>query len=417
MSGANRFLQRRIGKTAVVGTGLSGAVIGRELAEAGHEVDIFDTRAHIAGNCHTERDRETGVMVHVYGPHIFHTDDREVWDYVNRFQTFMPYKNRVKTTVKGRVYSLPINLHTINQFFGKTFRPDEARAFIAELADGSISNPTTFEEQALRFVGRELYEAFLKGYTQKQWGCSPAELPSSILKRLPVRFNYDDNYFFHRYQGMPQHGYTDMVSRILDHANITIHLETRFRRGQQTDFDHVFYSGPLDGYFDYECGRLGYRTLDFERFTYEGDYQGCAVMNYADASVPYTRVTEHKHFSPWEDRTGSVCYREFSRACGADDIPYYPIRLVDDAEQLAHYAARAVEEPCVTFVGRLGTYRYLDMDVTVREALDTARRYLSARAGGDRMPAFLHPPIEPRELAREYADLPRSGMEDLRASR
>ncbi|WP_416799028.1 UDP-galactopyranose mutase [Ciceribacter azotifigens] len=415
MSGKSRFTPR-VERIAVVGAGLSGAVIARELAEAGHEVDVFDIRTHVAGNCHTERDRETGVMVHVYGPHIFHTDDREVWDYVNRFQTFMPYRNRVKTTVKGEVYSLPINLHTINQFFGKAFRPEEARAFIADLADRSISNPQTFEEQALRFVGRELYEAFLKGYTQKQWGCSPAQLPSSILKRLPLRFNYDDNYFFHKHQGMPQHGYTDMVSRILDHANVAVHLETRFLRGRQGDFDHVFYSGPLDGYFDYEFGRLGYRTLDFERFTYDGDYQGCAVMNYADVSVPYTRVTEHKHFSPWEDRTGSVCYREFSRACGVDDVPYYPIRLVEDTEQLARYAARAVEEHSVTFVGRLGTYRYLDMDVTVREALDTARRYLSARAGGERMPAFLHPPVRPHDVPSEQVDLLPLRTEGLRAS-
>lgn len=383
----------RIEKIAIVGAGLSGAVIGRELALAGHEIDVFDTRSHIAGNCHTERDPATGVMVHVYGPHIFHTNDREVWDYVNGFQTFKPYQNRVKTTSGAQVYSLPINLHTINQFFGKTFRPDEARAFIEAQADKSIAEPKTFEEQALRFVGKDLYEAFFKGYTQKQWGCAPAELPASILKRLPVRFNYDDNYFFHKYQGMPENGYTDMVARVLDHENIAVHLKTRFHSDRVKDYDHVFYSGPLDGYFDYAYGRLGYRTLDFERFTHEGDYQGCAVMNYGDAGVPYTRVTEHKHFSPWEDHSGSVCYREFSRACGPDDIPYYPIRLMEEKEQLAHYVERAMREPSTTFVGRLGTYRYLDMDVTIREALDTARLYLSARQDGAAMPTFLHPPL------------------------
>ncbi|MEX3010661.1 UDP-galactopyranose mutase [Hoeflea sp. TYP-13] len=380
-------------KIAAVGAGLSGAVIARELAEAGHRVEVFDTRNHIAGNCHTERDQETGVMVHVYGPHIFHTDDREVWDYVNGFQKFMPYKNRVKTTISGLVYSLPINLHTINQFFGKCFRPDEARAFIDAQADKTIEEPQTFEEQALRYVGRDLYEAFLKGYTQKQWGCSPRELPASILKRLPVRFSYDDNYFFHKYQGMPENGYTDMIGRILDHAHITVNLRTRFHRGQKDDFDHVFYSGPLDGYFDYEKGQLGYRTLDFERFTHEGDYQGCAVMNYADLSVPHTRVTEHKHFSPWEKHAGSVCYLEFSRSCGLEDIPYYPIRLVREKEQLAQYVSRAELEKSVTFVGRLGTYRYLDMDVTIREALDTARLYMSKCAHGTPMPAFLQSSI------------------------
>jgi UDP-galactopyranose mutase len=380
-------------KIAIVGAGLSGAVIGRELAEAGHEIEIFDARDHIAGNCHTERDEETGVMLHVYGPHIFHTDDAEVWDYVNRFQTFMPYKNRVKTTSNGQVYSLPINLHTINQFYSRNFRPDEARTFIEEQADKTIAEPKTFEEQALRFVGKDLYEAFFKGYTEKQWGCSPTDLPASILKRLPVRFNYDDNYFFHKYQGMPENGYTDMIGRILDHPNIAVNLGTHFQRTEATGFRHVFYSGPLDGYFDYEFGRLGYRTLDFERFTYEGDYQGCAVMNYGEVSVPYTRITEHKHFSPWEDHAGSVCYREFSRACGPEDIPYYPIRLVKEKEQLADYVARAEQETAVTFVGRLGTYRYLDMDVTIREALDTARLYLSKKDAGASMPAFLHSPM------------------------
>lgn len=381
------------GRIAIVGAGLSGAVIGRALAKEGYTVEIFDSRSHIAGNCHTERDADTGVMVHVYGPHIFHTDDDEVWDYVNRFATFMPYKNRVKTTSQGQVFSLPVNLHTINQFFGKTLRPDEARAFLETQADTSITDPQTFEEQALRFVGRDLYEAFFKGYTQKQWGCSPTALPASILKRLPVRFNYDDNYFFHKHQGMPENGYTDLVRGILDQPGITLHLGTVFRRSQKDAFDHVFYSGPLDGYFDYENGQLGYRTLDFERFTYDGDYQGCAVMNYGDVSVPYTRITEHKHFSPWETHQGSVCYREFSRECGLDDIPYYPIRLVEEKQQLAAYVRRAEEESDITFVGRLGTYRYLDMDVTIREALDTARLFLDRRAAGAVMPAFLHSPV------------------------
>ena len=377
----------------MVGAGLSGAVIGRHLAEAGHQITIVDARNHVAGNCHTERDDATGVMVHVYGPHIFHTDDAEVWEYVNQYARFMPYKNRVKATSGGAVYSLPINLHTINQFYDKTMRPDEAKAFIENIGDASITDPQTFEEQALRFVGPDLYEAFFKGYTQKQWGCSPTELPASILKRLPVRFNYDDNYFFHQFQGMPEHGYTAMVEAILDHANINVHLSTRFTRDQAAAYDHVFYSGPLDGYFDYELGRLGYRTLDFEQFSYDGDYQGCAVMNYGEVDVPYTRITEHKHFSPWESHEGSVCYREFSRACESEDIPYYPIRQVKEKALLAEYVARANQESGVTFVGRLGTYRYLDMDVTIREALDTARGCLAAWAEGQDQPVFAVPPL------------------------
>lgn len=377
----------------MVGAGLSGAVIGRMLAEAGHKVTVRDARGHIAGNCHTERDAGSGVMVHVYGPHIFHTDDAEVWDYVNRFETFEPYRNRVKTTSQGAVYSLPVNLHTINQFFGKTLRPDEARAFLETKADTSITDPQTFEDQALRFVGPELYEAFFKGYTIKQWGCSPRDLPASILKRLPVRFNYDDNYFFHKFQGMPREGYTAMVARILDHANITVELNRPVTRDEAGAFDHVFYAGPIDGWFDYKLGRLGYRTLDFERFDHIGDWQGCAVMNYGDVEVPYTRITEHKHFAPWESHEGSVLYREFSRACEAGDIPYYPIRQVAEKTLLADYVDLAMAEPNVTFVGRLGTYRYLDMDVTIREALDCGRAFLKAQAEGVAMPAFTVNPL------------------------
>ena len=377
----------------MVGAGLSGAVIGRMLADAGRDVTVVESRSHVAGNCHTERDADSGVMVHIYGPHIFHTDDAEVWDYVNSFQPFMPYVNRVKTTSGGRVFSLPINLHTINQFFGLTLRPDEAKAFLATKGDASIIDPQTFEEQALRFVGAELYEAFFKGYTQKQWGCHPSALPASILKRLPVRFDYNDNYFAHRFQGMPQQGYTAMVAAILDHPRITVHLNTRFTRAMAAEHDHVFYAGPLDGYFDHQLGRLGYRTLDFERFSYNGDYQGCAVMNQGDVAVPFTRITEHKHFSPWESHQGSVLYREFSRDCGPDDIPYYPVRLVDEKAMLTRYVELAQAEQNVTFVGRLGTYRYLDMDVTIREALDTGRAFLAHIKAGTRMPAFAVAPV------------------------
>ncbi|SFU21329.1 UDP-galactopyranose mutase [Sedimentitalea nanhaiensis] len=377
-----------------VGAGLSGAVIGRHLAEAGHAITVVDSRGHVGGNCHTQRDADTGVMVHVYGPHIFHTDDAEVWDYVNRFAAFLPYKNRVKATTGGAVYSLPVNLHTINQFFGKTLRPDEAHAFITgEQADTSIEDPQTFEEQAMRFVGKDLYEAFFKGYTMKQWGCHPSALPASILKRLPVRFNYDDNYFFHRFQGMPEQGYTAMIEAILDHPGIAVRLNTVFERAQAEAYDHVFYSGPLDGWFDFELGRLGYRTLDFERFTYDGDYQGCAVMNYGEVEVPYTRITEHKHFAPWEEHAGSVCYREFSRAAEPEDIPYYPIRQVAEKALLSDYVARAEQAQGVSFVGRLGTYRYLDMDVTIREALDAARAFAAHAQDGTKPPAFFTAPL------------------------
>lgn len=372
----------------IVGAGFSGAVIGRQLAEHGHKVKIIDSRDHIAGNSYDERDVETGVMVHTYGPHIFHTDNELVWNFVNKYATMMPYVNRVKATVNGQVFSLPINLHTINQFFKKSCSPTEAKALIAEKGDSTITEPLSFEEQALRFVGKELYEAFFKGYTIKQWGMSPAQLPASILKRLPIRFNYDDNYFNHKFQGMPKDGYTKMIAGILEHPNISVLLNTKYQPEMREQYDHLFYSGPLDAFFDFQFGRLGYRTLDFEKFKVQGDFQGCAVMNYCEQEVPYTRITEHKYFSPWEQHEGSVCYKEFSRACEENDIPYYPIRQVGEMSLLEKYVALAEQEENITFIGRLGTYRYLDMDVTIAEALKTAQTYLETQEQSSPMPVF-----------------------------
>lgn len=376
----------------IVGAGFSGAILARSLAERNYQVSVVDTRDHLAGNCHSERDTESGVMVHKYGPHIFHTQEKRVWNYVTSFMEFMPYVNRVKSTVNGSVYSLPINLHTINQFFGKTFDPAEAKSFIQSVGDQSIGEPANFEEQALKFVGKDLYEAFFKGYTEKQWGLDPKELPASILKRLPVRFTYDDNYFNHPYQGMPKDGYTELVRRILDHPNISVELGKKVSRAEAQGFEHVFYSGPIDEWFGYSEGRLGYRTLDFIEI--RGDeIQGCAVMNYGDPSVPFTRIAEHKHFSPWETTKSSVAFKEFSRPCEEGDIPYYPIRLVNEQALLKRYVDMAKKESNVSFVGRLGTYRYLDMDVTILEAMKTAEQFLALQGKGEAIPAFFVEPI------------------------
>ncbi|KFD19870.1 UDP-galactopyranose mutase [Tatumella ptyseos ATCC 33301] len=373
----------------IVGAGLTGAVIARELAEAGHGICIIDSRSHIAGNCYSERDARTGIMIHTYGPHIFHTDNQTVWDYIQRFCTMMPYMNRVKATAAGQVFSLPINLHTINQYFHTTCSPGQAKALIDSKSDKSLTDPQNFEQQALRFIGRELYQTFFEGYTLKQWGIAPSALPAAILKRLPVRFTYDDNYFSHRYQGMPRDGYTALAAAILDHPLISVELNRSFQPEDRGCCDHVFFTGPLDAYYQFAYGRLGYRTLDFEKFYDEGEFQGTAVMNYCDPDIPFTRITEHKYFSPWETHQGSVCYREYSRQSEPGDIPYYPVRQVDEQTMLAHYAARARQETQVTFAGRLATYRYIDMDTSIAEARIAANRYLRSLQDAVPMPAFV----------------------------
>lgn len=374
-------------KIAIAGAGFSGAVIARVLAEAGWEIDIFDPRSHIAGNCHTERDEESGVMVHKYGPHLFHTSNEEVWEFINRFGKFNTFKYRVKATAAGEVYSLPVNLHTINQLFGKSFSPAQAKAFIESLAEKG-GEPANFEEQALRFVGRDIYTTFFYGYTLKQWGMDPKLLPASILKRLPVRFDYNDEYFNHKYQAIPVDGYTEIARAMLDSPKIKLHLGRSICANEVSGYAHFFYTGSLDGYFNYSLGRLGYRTLDFEVIRYKGDFQGCPQMNYCDSSVPHTRITEHKHFMPWEAHENSICYKEFSRLAGPGDIPYYPIRLVAEQVLLKAYMDLALKEEGVTFIGRLATYRYLDMDVTIGEALKCAKQFLESQKNASRMPAF-----------------------------
>ena len=380
---------------AIVGAGFSGAVVARELAEAGHLANVFDTRDHVAGNCYTAR-HETGVMVHTYGPHIFHTQHEHVWQYINRFGEMMPYRHKVKAISQDTMYSLPVNLKTINQFFDQDFDAQQAEDFIQSKADTTITNPVSFEDQGLRFVGRELYDAFFAGYTAKQWGVDPKELPASILARLPVRFNDDDSYFNHPYQAIPKDGYTPIVTAILNHPSIKVHLSTRFDPSSHSEFgefDHVVWTGPIDAFFNFEFGRLGYRTLDFVPEISDGDYQGHPVVNYCDVDVPYTRITEHKHFAPWEDHARTVVYREFSRICGETDTPYYPIRLVKEKEQLLNYVQRARSAKGVTFIGRLATYRYLDMDVTIHEALLASKAMLECLAKQQPMPSFSVDPM------------------------
>jgi UDP-galactopyranose mutase len=361
----------------IVGAGFSGAVIAEQLSKRpGYKILVIDERSHVGGNCYTERDDSTGVMVHKYGPHIFNTDNEDVWNYINNFCEMVPYINRVKTVYKEKVYSMPINLHTINQFFGKNFNPKEAEEFISDLGDKTITEPKNFEERALKMIGRDLYDAFFYGYTKKQWGCEPTELPASILKRLPIRFNYDDNYYANPLQGIPKDGYTAIFDKLLKHPSIEVKLNTKFNENfNAEEFDHIFYSGPIDSFFKNKFGRLTYRTVYFEREESTGDYQGNAVINYADPKIPYTRVHEHKHFTPWENHDKTVSFKEFSKETSENDIPFYPKRLESDLQKLDLYQAEAEKLINYTFIGRLATYKYMDMHHIIKEALDVCSNF------------------------------------------
>lgn len=377
-------------KFLIIGAGLSGTVLANRLSnELDCTIDIWDERDHIAGNCHTQRDEKTGIMVHEYGPHIFNTDKKEIWDFVNSFMEFKPYVHRVKAMSNGKVYSLPVNLHTINQFFNKTLTPEEAKEFLETQADKSIEDPQNFEEQAMRFIGKDLYKAFFYGYTKKQWGCEPTELPASILKRIPVRFNYDDNYHNNIYTGIPVEGYTGLIEKFIDNEKIMVTLNRKFSSSDDTSsYDHVFYTGPIDAWFNYRYGRLGYRTVTFETIYGKGDMQGVTQMNYCDADVEHTRITEHKHFTYWEKHDDTICFKEFSKETTEEDIPYYPKRLQQDKTRLMQYRNDAEQLEKTSFLGRLATYRYMDMHHVIGEALDYAKVFIAALQSGTKAPVF-----------------------------
>jgi len=377
-------------KYLIIGAGFSGTVLANQLVNnSGCNIDIWDERDHIGGNCHTERDKETGIMVHQYGPHIFNTDKKEIWDFVNSMGEFRPYVHRVKAMSNGKVYSLPVNLHTINQLFGKSFTPAEAKVFLETLADDSITDPQNFEEQALRFIGKELYYAFFYGYTKKQWGCEPTELPASILKRIPVRFNYDDNYHNNIFTGIPVDGYSAIINKLIEHDNIQVTLSKKFEPGMDiSGYDHVFFTGPIDAWFNYKYGRLGYRTVTFETFYADGDYQGTTQMNFCDENVPYTRITEHKHFTNWEQHDKTICFKEFSKETEPSDIPYYPKRLAADKDLLLRYRKDAEQLEHVSFLGRLATYRYMDMHNVIGEALDFSKAFIECSRNTQKPPVF-----------------------------
>lgn len=366
----------------IVGSGFFGLTIAERAATTlGLKVTVIDRRPHIGGNAYSSADPDTGIEVHEYGAHLFHTSNERVWEYVNRFTAFTDYTHRVYTNYRGEVYPLPINLGTINQFFRASYTPDEARALIAEQASEiATSAATNLEEKAISLIGRPLYEAFIRDYTEKQWQTPATELPASVISRLPVRYTYDNRYFNDTHEGLPVDGYTAWIERMADHPNIEVRLDTDFftaadgmDKASAVGSVPIVYTGPIDRYFDYAGGELAWRTLDFEREVLPtGDFQGTSVMNYADASVPFTRIHEFRHFHPERttyptDRT--VIMREFSRFASRDDEPYYPVNTPADREALLAYRELQQGEKDVFFGGRLGTYQYLDMHMAIGSAL------------------------------------------------
>lgn len=365
----------------VVGSGLFGLTIAEQAAtELGLKVALLDRRSHIGGNAYSEKEKQTGIEVHRYGAHLFHTSNERVWEYVNRFTDFTNYVHRVYTRHNGIVYPMPINLGTINQFFNAAYSPAEAKALIAEQA-GELAgtDPQNLNDKGISLIGRPLYEAFIKHYTAKQWQTPPEELPASIISRLPVRYTYDNRYFNDKYEGLPVDGYTAWLERMAAHPNIEVHLNTDFfEPGHEYSRENVLgqipvvYTGPVDRYFDYAEGDLSWRTIDLEEEVLPiEDFQGCSVMNYPDADVPFTRIHEFRHFHPERDYTkdATVIMREFSRFANKGDEPYYPVNTAVDREKLLAYRDLAKGEDNVLFGGRLGTYKYLDMHMAIASAL------------------------------------------------
>lgn len=367
----------------IVGSGFFGLTIAeRAAAELGKRVLVVERRHHLGGNAYSEPEPTTGIEIHKYGAHLFHTSNKKVWDYVNRFTDFTGYQHRVFAMHKGQAYQFPMGLGLVSQFFGRYFSPDEARALIAEqAAEFDTATASNFEEKAISLIGRPLYEAFMKHYTAKQWETDPKNLPAGNITRLPVRYTFDNRYFNDTYEGLPVDGYTAWLENMAADERIEVRLNTDwFEVGQHVRAASpgapVVYTGPLDRYFDYSAGRLGWRTLDFETEVLPtGDFQGTPVMNYNDADVPYTRIHEFRHFHPERDSypaDKTVIMREYGRFAKDDDEPYYPINTPADREMLAEYrrlAKTETAESTVLFGGRLGTYQYLDMHMAIASAL------------------------------------------------
>lgn len=363
----------------IVGSGFFGLTVAeRAASQLDKRVLVLERRSHIGGNAYSEEEPETGIEIHKYGAHLFHTSNKRVWDYVNQFTEFTDYQHRVFSIHQGQVYSFPPSLGSMSQFFGRHLTPAEAHQLIAEQAsEADDTDVDSFEDRAISLVGRPLYEAFFKGYTAKQWQTDPKDLPGAMVTRLPVRYTFNNRYFKDTYEGLPVNGYTAWLEKMADHPTIEVRLDTDFFevRDEIHEGTPVVYTGPLDRYFDHSEGWLGWRTLDFEQVVLPiGDFQGTSVMNYADEDVPYTRIHEFRHFHPERahptDKT--VIVREYSRFAEKDDEPYYPINTSEDRVKLECYRELAKNEAKINnvlFGGRLGTYQYLDMHMAIGSAL------------------------------------------------
>ncbi len=354
----------------IVGSGLFGSVFAHEEALKGKKCLVIEKRPHIGGNIYTEK--MEGINVHKYGAHIFHTSDKKIWDYINQFAEFNRYTNSPVARYKNEVYNLPFNMNTFNKLWG-VFTPDEAKTKIAEeLADVKILEPKNLEEQAIKLVGKTIYEKLVKGYTEKQWGMKATELPPFIIKRLPVRFTYDNNYFNDLYQGIPIGGYTQIVEKMLANPNIEVCLNCDFfnnRSELENIAKKIIFTGPVDKFYNYRFGQLEYRSVRFETEILDTDnFQGNAVVNYTEYEVPYTRIIEHKHFE-FGTQSKTVISREYSDKWTAEKEPYYPINNEANNILYKKYAELAASEPDVIFGGRLGQYKYYDMHVVISEAL------------------------------------------------
>ncbi len=361
----------------IVGAGLYGAVCARELTDAGKTVLVIDKRHHVGGNVYTEKTE--GINVHKYGAHIFHTNNTDVWNYVQRFAVFNRFTNSPVANYKGELYSLPFNMYTFNKMWG-VVTPEEAAAKIAEQRKEITGEPKNLEEQAISLIGRDIYEKLVKGYTEKQWGRSCRDLPAFIIKRLPVRLTFDNNYFNALYQGIPTGGYTKMVERMLE--GIEVRLDTDYLQDRDvlnSLADHVIYTGPIDAYFGYCLGPLEYRSVRFENEVLDQpNFQGNAAVNYTDAETPWTRIIEHKWFEFGKDEDGNdlpktVISREYSSEWKPGDEPYYPVNDEKNSALYAQYKALADKEENITFGGRLGEYKYYDMDQVIAVALETIK--------------------------------------------